>query len=110
LGVEALLAKLAELARKKATILCVEGVDFCLFLLLTPVLIRRPLMFKEKKRTTLLFWSKRERPILLFFIHQIQNQKPISFHSFSTNAKETKEERDPFFFLFICRKQREKET
>jgi len=44
---------------------------------------------------------------LLLFIHQIQNQKPISFPSFSTNAKETEKERDPFFFLFIAGQEEE---
>jgi hypothetical protein len=50
----------------------------------------------------------RERPILLLFIHQIQNQKPISFHSFSTNAKKTEEERPIFLPLHLLKTQRER--
>jgi hypothetical protein len=111
LGVEALLVKLVELARKKATILCGEGVNFCLFLLLTPVLTRRPFLFKERKKKKTyppFLVEERERPILLLFIHQIQNQKPISFHSFSTNAKKTEEERPIFLPLHLLKTQRER--
>jgi hypothetical protein len=109
LGVEALLVKLAGLARKKATIVWRSG--FLSFPFINPCIDKKASPVQRKKNPPSFVGRKaRERPILLLFIHQIQNQKPISFHSFSTNAKETEEARDPFFFLFICRKEREKET
>jgi len=110
LVVEALLVKLAGLARKKATIVWRRS-GFLSFPFINPCIDKKASLVQRKKNPAPFVGRRaRDRPILLLFIHQIQNQKPISFHSFSTNAKETKEERDPFFFLFICRKQREKET
>jgi hypothetical protein len=50
----------------------------------------------------------RERPILLLFIHQIQNQKPISFRSLSTNTKEIEEERSIFLPLHLPKIERER--
>jgi hypothetical protein len=109
LGVEALLVKLAELARKKATILC-GGVDFCLFLLLTLVLTRRPLLFKEKKKPTLLFWPKRERdPFCCSLFIKYKIGDPFLFILFQQMQRKQRK-RDPFFFLFNSRKHIEKET
>jgi hypothetical protein len=83
LGVEALLVKLAELARKKATILC-GGVDFCLFLLLTPVLTRRPLLFKEKKNPPS-FFGRRERETHFVALYSSNTKSETHFFSFFFN-------------------------
>jgi hypothetical protein len=70
------------------------------FPFINPCIDKKASPVQRKKKTHPPFLAEeRERPILLLFIHQIQNRRPISFHSFSTNAKETEEERPIFLSL-----------
>jgi len=99
---------LAKLARKKITIVWRMSGFFVFCLLLTHLLTRRPLMFKGKKKNGKthppLLVEERERETHFVTLYSSNTKSGTHFfHSFSTNAEETKKEKDPFFPLHLSK-------
>jgi hypothetical protein len=110
LGAEALLVKLAGLARKKATIMWRRS-GFLSFPFINPCSYKKasPVQRKKKNPPSFVGRRARERPILLLFIHQIQNQKPISFHFFFNKCKGNRGSEGPIFLpLHLLKRERER--
>jgi hypothetical protein len=59
---------------------------------------------KKMEKPTLLCWSKRERETHFVTLYSSNTKSGTHFfHSFSTNAEETKKEKDPFFPLHLSK-------